>query len=103
LLSQDYPESKFEIIVIDSGSTDATLQSLQPYQDRIRWIHQENHGVSAARNRGVVEARFDWIAFLDSDDLWLPAKLLRQKSALQSHPHHLICYTDEVWRKMEGG
>lgn len=71
-----------EIIVIDDGSTDGTEEALAPLRDQIRYIKTENSGVSAARNRGIREAQGGWIAFLDSDDTWLPSKLERQWSAI---------------------
>lgn len=72
----------FEIIVVDDGSTDSTQQVLAPLMDRIRYIKTENRGVSAARNRGILEAGGRWIAFLDSDDTWHPHKLQRQWDAV---------------------
>ena len=59
----------FELIVVDDGSSDDTRQLLASYGERLRWFHQENRGPSAARNRGVGEARAPWIAIQDSDDL----------------------------------
>jgi glycosyltransferase involved in cell wall biosynthesis len=70
--------NNLEIIVVDDGSTDGTQNALRPYMKDIRYIYQENRGVSAARNRGVRESRGDLLAFLDSDDLWLPGKLQAQ-------------------------
>jgi glycosyltransferase involved in cell wall biosynthesis len=67
-----------QIIVIDDGSSDDTAQQVRPYLDRVTYIRQENRGVSAARNRGIAEAREAFIAFLDADDVWH-----RQKTALQ--------------------
>ncbi len=67
-----------EIIVVDDGSTDGTKDILKPYMDSIRYIYQDNRGVSAARNRGVRESRGELLAFLDSDDLWSPDKLETQ-------------------------
>jgi glycosyltransferase involved in cell wall biosynthesis len=97
LLSQTDPPD--EIIIVDDGSTDSTAEELASLTDRIRLISQPNRGVSAARNRGICEARYEWIAFLDSDDLWFPRKLQVQKEALQRHPDLKVCYTDEEWRK----
>lgn len=76
VLAQDGVD--LEVIVVDDGSTDGTEQVLAPWMDRIRYVRKENGGVSSARNRGVREATGDWIAFLDSDDVWQPGKLRRQ-------------------------
>src|ERR1044072_212389 len=64
-----------EIIVVDDGSSDDTPARLKDYRGRIRYIYQENMGVSAARNRGIEAANGDFIAFLDADDIWHPRKL----------------------------
>lgn len=86
-----------EIIVIDDGSTDETATIVQSEFTRIKYIHQDNQGISAARNSGINHAQGEWIAFLDSDDEWLPAKLEKQKSALLNNPEYRICHTDEIW------
>ncbi len=88
-----------EIIVVDDGSTDNTLQKLDDYRPKISIITQENKGVAAARNIGIKAATCEWLAFLDSDDLWMPQKLQRQKSVLSEKPDFRICYTGEVWQR----
>jgi len=71
-----------EIVVVDDGSTDDTEESLSPFMDQIRYIKTKNCGVSAARNRGIIEASGEWIAFLDSDDFWDAEKLRLQLRAV---------------------
>ena len=95
VLAQDYRD--FELIVVDDGSTDNTPQVLDAYRGAIKVFRQENKGVSAARNRGISEASGRFIAFLDSDDLWLPQKLSRQVEFFNTTPDALICQTEEVW------
>jgi glycosyltransferase involved in cell wall biosynthesis len=87
----------YELIVIDDGSTDGTGEGLKPYENRLQYIYRENRGVSAARNTGLQAARGDWIAFLDSDDYWLPAKLETQVRFFAENPQALICQTEEIW------
>jgi len=95
VLAQEY--NRFEIIVVDDGSTDDTQHILEAYTKDITIIHQRNKGVSAARNRGVDFASGQWIAFLDSDDLWLPEKLAVQVEFFNTRPDALICQTEEIW------
>ena len=95
VLAQDYKD--FELIVVDDGSTDNTSEVLAPYGNDIRIFFQKNKGVSAARNRGITEASGQYIAFLDSDDLWLPRKLSTQIDFLNQMPDALICQTEEIW------
>lgn len=95
VLSQEYKD--FEIIVVDDGSNDATAALLSSYGDRITTIYQDNSGVSAARNAGILMAKGNYIAFLDSDDTWLPQKLSCQIDFFRSHPEAAICQTDEIW------
>lgn len=87
----------FELIVVDDGSTDNTVEILRGYGEDIQVITQRNKGVSAARNRGISEANGEFIAFLDSDDLWLAEKLAAQVDFFQSNPEALICQTEEIW------
>jgi len=75
-----------EIIVVDDGSTDDTLERLAPVVGRIRYIRQENQGVSAARNRGVEAADGEFVAFLDADDVWHPRKWELQVQAFEQNP-----------------
>lgn len=86
-----------QVIVVDDGSTDDTVDALRTFGSKIRLIQQLRKGVSAARNRGVQEAEHPWIAFLDSDDLWLPRKLSAQLEYLSMHPEIRICQTEEIW------
>jgi len=94
VLSQTY--ENYELIVVDDGSTDNTRLLLKSFQD-ICVVSQENRGVSAARNRGIEAAVGDYLAFLDSDDLWLPEKLDSQMEFFKTHPKAMICQTQEIW------
>lgn len=95
VLSQSYTD--FELIVVDDGSTDATQALLSRYRRRIRYLFQENRGVSAARNLGIKVARGRYICLLDSDDLWLRDKLKEQIRLMKGDPKIRVSYTDEVW------
>src|SRR5581483_8515222 len=75
-----------EILVINDGSTDDTEERLLPYWNDIRYIAQPNQGVSASRNRGIQEARGDFVAFLDADDVWHPRKLDLQMQVFARRP-----------------
>lgn len=84
-----------EIIVVDDGSTDDTRTLLAGYGNRIRPIFQSQSGASAARNRGVAEARGEWIAFLDDDDVWLPAKIAQQMAVARQDPRFGLVYCSD--------
>jgi glycosyltransferase involved in cell wall biosynthesis len=81
-LSQTHPP--IEVLVVDDGSTDATPSVAREFGDDVRYVRQDQSGVSAARNHGVQLARGELVAFLDHDDAWLPPKLERQVAAIES-------------------
>lgn len=76
-----------EVIVVDDGSTDGTGEIARSFGEPVRCIRRENAGPSAARNRGIREARGEFIAFLDADDRWLPGHLAEAARVLVAHPH----------------
>ena len=90
-----------EIIVVDDGSADNTKKIVEEFQlgavIPINYIYQHNSGVSAARNSGIRAAGGEWIAFLDSDDAWLPDKLKNQAGLIEQHPGYRLCHTQESW------
>ena len=88
----------WDLLIVDDGSDDGTDRDWSdPGDPRIRYVRTARRGVSAARNLGIRQARFPWIAFLDSDDTWLPKKLEAQLTALESHPGCLAVHSDEIW------
>lgn len=89
--------TEFEVIVVDDGSSDGEEleRALAPYLDRVRYVRQENRGAGAARNRGVREALGEFIAFLDSDDLWMPEYLEEQVRFLSEGGYDLA-YVDAL-------
>ena len=88
-----------EIIVVDDGSNDGTIEILQNYKNDIKILTQKHKGVSAARNLGIKNAQNEWIALLDSDDWWFENKLKKQIEFHKQNPHILISQTDEKWIK----
>ncbi len=86
----------YEVVVVDDGSTDTTRQALQQYGKRITVVHQANSGVSAARNRGIGNAKGKWIAFLDSDDEWKENYLARQLEHIRSNPNVIAFITNAI-------
>jgi glycosyltransferase involved in cell wall biosynthesis len=96
VLAQDFED--MELIVVDDGSTDGTAEEIERYGGRVKLLqHPVNKGVSAARNKGILQARGKYITFLDSDDLWVKGKLKIQMTFLDDNPHYPLCYTDEIW------
>ena len=87
----------YELIVVDDGSTDETQQVLAKYASRLSTFSIPHAGPSAARNAGLRAARGDFIAVLDSDDLWVPGKLMQQADFFRANPEARICQTEEIW------
>lgn len=86
-----------ELIVVDDGSSDNTHKIIEVFKDRIKRICIQNSGVSHARNVGIKASKGEFIAFLDSDDLWLKDKVQVQIDYFKSHSSECICQTEEIW------
>ena len=84
----------FELLAVDDGSRDNTWETLQRYGPPVWALRQEHRGVSAARNLAIQNASGEYLAFLDSDDLWLPQKLARQVQYLDQHPEVALAHCD---------
>jgi len=102
VLSQDYPNK--ELIIIDDGSTDNTVDLIRAYGERVTLLTQKNQGSAVARNAGIAAARGEYIAFLDSDDVWLPGKLSTQVRYLEQQPGIGMIYGRwHVWKPQTDG
>ena len=87
-----------EIIIVDNGSTDQTYQMVSSLFPEINYFIEKKRGVSAARNKGILESKSKWIAFLDSDDAWKPTKLEKQMEySVSNQDKYRIIHTDETW------
>ena len=86
-----------EVILVDDGSTDGSSDSAARQFPELKIIRQSRRGVSAARNRGILAARHDWIALLDSDDSWQANKIAAIREAAASHPGFELYHSDEIW------
>ena len=87
-----------EIIIVDNGSTDQTFQMVSSLFPEINYFIEKKRGVSAARNKGILESKSKWIAFLDSDDAWKPTKLEKQMEySVFNQDKYRIIHTDETW------
>jgi glycosyltransferase involved in cell wall biosynthesis len=93
ILNQTYKD--YEIIVVDDGSTDETKKALQAYS-QIKYIFQDNGGVSSARNTGIMAAKGEWVAFLDSDDEWTEDYLSVQMEQVKEFPQAVGHMTNAV-------
>jgi glycosyltransferase involved in cell wall biosynthesis len=91
-----------EILIADDASTDDTEQALAPFRDHLRYLKLPHGGAGATRNRAVAAATKPLVAFLDSDDEWVPDKLLLQRTLLERRPHLLFCFSDFVSREADG-
>jgi glycosyltransferase involved in cell wall biosynthesis len=95
VLNQTFKD--FEVVIVNDGSTDKSVEKVEAFKDpRIRLIHQENGGVSAARNKGIVEAKNEWITFLDADDLWMEGHLSTLKEIIDNYPNDKVFSTSYI-------
>ena len=95
VLQQSY--QALQIICVDDGSTDDTEKLLRNHYPQVQYLSTAQRGVSYARNYAVKAADGECLAFLDSDDQWLPHKLQVQVDALKQHPDAVLCHSEEIW------
>lgn len=95
VLAQTFKD--YELIIVDDGSSDETPLIINIFANSIKYLRQNNTGVSGARNMGVRASDSEYIAFLDSDDEWLPDKLARHAEYVSANKDIKIHQTDEIW------
>jgi len=100
VLSQTHPVE--EVLVVDDGSTDGTKRIVESFGSPVRLLEQKQGGPARARNLAVSQARGEWIAFLDADDMWVPEKVQKQLDALAANPDAVFCYTGLLALKLDG-
>ena len=100
-LAQTWPTK--EVIVIDDGSTDGSLDIIKRFDGRIRWETSPNRGSNAARNRLLALAHGDWLQYLDADDYLLPEKLTRQLEFAREQRDVDVIYSPVAWKRIENG
>jgi glycosyltransferase involved in cell wall biosynthesis len=91
VLAQTVPPD--EVLVIDDGSKDNTLEIAESFAPQVTAIRRPNSGAATSRNYAVEQAKSEWIAFVDADDIWEPEKLERQLAVIAQHPETELCYT----------
>jgi len=100
VLRQSY--KKYDITVVDDGSTDNTAEILKLYGNKVRYIFQTNRGPSSARNRGITSGQGSHVAFLDADDVWMENKLERQMELFRKKPQLGMVWSSVYWIDEKG-
>ncbi len=101
VLGQDYPA--IEYLVMDGGSTDATVELLRRYEGRLRWVSEKDGGQSDAVNKGFERTAGDIFAFLNADDLYLPGAITAAVTAFEEHPEAAVVYGEAYYTAEDGG
>lgn len=94
--------SAYEIIIVDDGSSDAVDAVVAKFGEQVRYVRQQNSGVSAARNNGVRLAHGEWVCFLDADDIYLPERLAVHARWIEREPDINFLFADQEYREPDG-